>query len=550
MGEFPNCIKEYIEIVRSGEYAVCEDQILLCDMVERIFREEEVYFNQQQFDKYMTYQQYFPYSLFPWEKFCFALHNSLYKKNGQLRFPVLFIYVGRGAGKNGYLAFENFALLSPANGIKEYDIYTFATSEDQAKTSWEDVYEVLEQNKNKLGHFFHWTKEKITCTKTNSSYVFCTSNPKTKDGERPGKVDFDEYHAYEDYRLIDVAVTGLGKKKYPRRTIITTDGLVRGGPLEDTITRMKQVLSREISDNGWLPFMCHIEKEEEAKQPEMWHKANPSLRYLHDLQAEIELEFGDYVINSAENASFIAKRMNFPPRQMDGEVTSWENIKATNQPIPDVKGMRCVGGIDYAKTTDFVSAGLLFSVNEKDVWITHTWVCEQCADLARIKAPLREWEAKGLLTFVKAPEIPPELVAAWLANTAAEHNATILKIGMDKYRYTWLRRALSEICFSAEKGWENITLLRPSNEMENIPLITSKFAGKRIVWGDNPLMRWFANNSKIDMTAAGNMTYQKIEPKSRKTDGFKAFAAAECVSKEIETASIPIKPEWNKVFSY
>ena len=85
--------------------------------------------------------------------------------------------------------------------------------------------------------------------------------------------------------------------------------------------------------------------------------------------------------------------------------------------------------------------------------------------------------------------------------------------------------------------------------MQTIPQISAKFAGQRIVWGERPEMRWFANNSKIDMTKFGNMTYQKIEPKSRKTDGFKAFAAAECVSYVLDEAP-PVAPELDQVFIY
>lgn len=59
-----------------------------------------------------------------------------------------------------------------------------------------------------------------------------TKAPGTKDGGRPGKVDFDEYHAYQDYKLINVVTTGLGKVEHPRKTIITTNGDVRDGPLD------------------------------------------------------------------------------------------------------------------------------------------------------------------------------------------------------------------------------------------------------------------------------------------------------------------------------
>ena len=121
-------IKQYIDLVRSGKIEVCEYQIKLCNLVEHIFETEELYVNEQQLEKYLSYQKYFPYKLFEWEEFVFALHNCTYKSDGSLRFPILFIYVGRGAGKNGYLAFEDFCLLTPANGVKEYHIDNFLTS--------------------------------------------------------------------------------------------------------------------------------------------------------------------------------------------------------------------------------------------------------------------------------------------------------------------------------------------------------------------------------------------------------------------------------------
>ena len=147
-----NCkyIDDYTRLVRSAIYPSCKEQYLLCDFIEKIFETEDIYVDIEQLEKYLDYQKYFPYKLFEWEVFCFALHNCTYKRNGQLRFPIMFVYVGRGAGKNGYLAFEDFCLLTPTNGVREYDIDIFATSEDQAKASWQDVYNVLENNRAKM----------------------------------------------------------------------------------------------------------------------------------------------------------------------------------------------------------------------------------------------------------------------------------------------------------------------------------------------------------------------------------------------------------------
>lgn len=522
-------ITDYIAVVRSGCYPVCKYQIQLCDMVERIFDSEDLTVNEKQLATYLSYQKYFPFQLAPWEKFCFALHNCVYRADGSLRFPILVIYVGRGAGKNGYLGFEDFCLLTETNGVPEYHIDIFATSEDQAKQSFTDVWNVLNANEAKMKKHFRWTKELIVCTDTGSEFRFRTSNAKTKDGGRPGKVDFDEYHAYENYKLITVATTGLGKKRHPRQAITSTDGDVRGGPLDDLIDNCKGILSGDVPDNGYLPFMCCLDDDEEVNDERMWHKANPSLRYMPDLMQQLRLEYAQYRLNHAANTAFMTKRMNRPARILENAAASWDDILATNQQIPeaDLYGRPCVAGIDYMKTTDFLGAGLLWRVGDRDIWVSHTWVCTACADLKRIKAPLREWEARGLLTFVDAAEIPPELPVIWLANEAAKRQAQVLNVCIDDYRYALMKTALESINFSADKGFDNVTKVRPMDEMRRIPLITSGFVNRHFVWGDSPVMRWMCNNTKTVVAQHGNYVYDKIEPKSRKTDTFKAFVAAE-----------------------
>ena len=535
--KIPLEIRQYISIVRSNEYPSCREQFQLCDFVENVFQTEDIYVDKEQLAAYLSYQKYFPFGLFPWEIFCFALHNCTYRADGTLRFPILVIYVGRGAGKNGYLGFEDFSLLTKTNGIPEYHIDIFATSEDQAKQSFTDVWNMLNANEAKMKKHFRWTKELIVCTDTGSEFRFRTSNAKTKDGGRPGKTDFDEYHAYENYKLITVATTGLGKKKHPRQTITTTDGDVRGGPLDDLIANCIAILNGEVSDNGTLPFICRLDADEEVDDERMWHKANPSLRYLPHLMQQLRLEYAQYKLNPASNTAFMTKRMNRPARITENAVAAWEDILATNQPIPESSliGRPCVGGIDYAKAEDFVGAGLLWRVDGKDVWHSHTWVCSRSPDLKRIKAPLREWEARGSLTFLDTVEVPPELPAVWLADEAAKRQAQILMIGADDYRFALLRNALFSINFSPEKGYENVKLIRPSDEMRRIPLITSGFVNHRFVWGDSPVMRWMCNNSMTTVSKAGNITYGKIEPKSRKTDTFKAFVAAEIVSDVLDS---------------
>ena len=53
-----------------------------------------------------------------------------------------------------------------------------------------------------------------------------------------------------------------------------------------------------------------------------------------------------------------------------------------------------------------------------------------------------------------------------------------------------------------------------------------------MVFGDNPTMRWYVNNTCQEVDKKGNTTYLKIEPKTRKTDGF--FALLHALSKDAE----------------
>lgn len=515
-------IDQYINYVRSEEAIVCKEQLLLCDFVEKIFKEEDVYVDEEQLERYLGLQKHFPYKLLPWETFCFALHNCTYRRDGQLRFPVMLILVGRGAGKNGYLAFENFALITPVNGVKYYHIDMFATSEEQAKTTFTDIYNILDEKKDYFKNYFKWNLECITNIKTGSKIKYHTRAPGTKDGGRPGKVDFDEYHAYLTYELIEVATTGLGKKAHPRRTIVSTQGDVRDGPLDDVLEKALQILAGEMDDNGMLPFICWLDNPDEVHNKKMWQKANPSLKWFPNLQREMDIEYAEYLLDPGTHTAFMTKRMNRPPKEKENNVTKWENLEKATRELPELKGRSCVVGIDYAKTDDFVVAGLLFKDGENRYWLHHTWVCKHSRDLARIKYPLAEDVKNGVVTFVDEVEISPDSISEWLAQMAKLY--IIESVAIDNFRYALMRDALKKIGFTPEN--KKVKLVRPSDIMKVSVVIGHVFAMGLISWGKSRIMRWYTWNTKVVVDSKGNATYEKISEKDRKTDGFMAFVAA------------------------
>lgn len=518
-------IQEYLDIIDNEVFPVCKEQKLLSRFIKNIFDTENLIIDEEKVEKYFSYQKYFPFDLFPWEKFCFVLHNCVFKENGLPRFADLFILVGRGSGKNAYLGFEDFCLVTPAHGIKNYDIDISANSEDQAKTTFMDIYNILEDPKHtkKMKKHFYWNKEEIINLKTKSKIKFRTNNPKGKDGLRSGKVDFDEIHAYQNWENINVFTTGLGKKEHPRRTYITTNGDVRDGPLDNLLEKAMLILNGEVEDNGFLPFICRLDNEDEVHNPDNWAKANPSLPYRPSLMEQMKKEYADYKVNPYVNSAFMTKRMNIPKGSKDIEVTTWENILATNKEIPDLEGASCAIGFDYTKVNDFLTAGLLLLKGGVYYWISHSWFCVNSRDKDRIKAPLEEWQEKGLLTIVDDIEINPDIPCEWVQEQLTKYNC--VKTGVDNFRLALLSKSLKKIGIDASDK-EQVKIIRPSDIMKIVPVIDSLFNNHQIVWGDNPLMRWFTNNTKLTDKNLGNYVYDKIEPKSRKTDGFMAFVHA------------------------
>lgn len=531
MTQIPNEIQTYIDIVEQRKVNTCKEQKLLVAMVRKAFETEDLKVDSAQVAKYLSYQKYFPFELFPWEVFCFVLHNCVFRKDGQPRWSDLFVLMGRGGGKNGYLSFEDFCLITETNGVAYYDIDICANSEEQAKTSFDEIYNILETPKwrKKFEKNFRWNKTEIVNLKTRSKIKYRTNNPKGKDGLRSGKVDFDEPHAYENWENINVFTTGLGKKPHPRRTYVSTNGDIREGPLDQLIEKSEKILSGELPDNGFLPFICKLDEREEVHNSDVWEKANPSLPYLPILKEQMLREYADYLLDPVINNAFMTKRMNIPEGNKDAEVTSWENILKTKGEVPDLRGKTCVCGIDFSKTTDFVSAFLLFKDRDKYYGIHHSWFCSASHDKHRIKYPLHEAVANGVLTIVNDVEINPTVVADWVNEQRMKYN--IEKIAIDSYRYSLLSRALRDVGYDAND--KQIKLVRPSDIMQVVQKISSMFIGNKICWGDDSLMRWFTRNAKLEPAPNNNFKYGKIEPKSRKTDGFMAFVNAVILDDEL-----------------
>jgi len=531
-------IDSYMDDIRSGKIPASKELLQAMDYIEFKLDAPDVFIDHEKIDKAVELiERYFEIKLLNWELFILALVHCYYKSMDMVVFDEFLIVMGRGNGKNGFISTVAWYLTTHYHGIKGYNIDIVANNEEQAKTSFEDIYNMLEGTWKKSKKFFYKTKQKIINTKTNSYIKYNTSNSKTKDGKRTACLILDEIHEYENYDTIDVFTRGFGKRKHSRTFKITTNGYVRGGVLDEELELAKKVLAGEIKDIGLLPLIYKIDKKEEAEDSAMWVKANPSLPYFPDLQKEMHKDFTKMKYQPHVYIDFMTKRMNFPTEDNYTRVAPWGKILATNKPIPydELKGMQCIGAVDYAQVTDFASCGLLFKYNGMRYWIEHTFVCHKALEMEnrKIKFPVREMADRGLITIVNDDLIKPEYISQWFLKKAKDYY--ILDIVADEYRASLLEEEFKN------RGLPLSTCRSgPVTHGKLAPLIESIFAEEKIVFGDNPTMRWYINNTYQELDSKGNVTYKKIEPKTRKTDGFFALLHALTKDGELEEATEPV----------
>ncbi|MED4492821.1 terminase TerL endonuclease subunit [Heyndrickxia coagulans] len=518
-------IEEYFQLIESGKIPACKEQHQLVAYLKKVLSRDDIYIDEKMVENSVKIPaRYFPYELYPWQKFANVfIFGVRWKDDDTLVFDRYFFYMGRGAGKNGFFSYDSFFMLSKQHGIPNYDIDIVATSEGQAKTSFKDVYDVLAmpENEKRLKNAFYRTKMLIVNRATKSEMRYNTSNARTKDGKRPGCVMFDEEHEYENYDAIKVFTSGGGKVKDYREFHFSTDGNVRGGPLDDLKEEARMVLNGEIEDISLFPFICKLDDPEEAKDPNLWAKANPSLPYNKTLKKKMLKEFSLAQRKPAIKIEFMTKRMNSPISDPRFEVATYEDRLATNQPIPpQLKGMDAIGGVDFADVRDFCSCGILMKYKGKRYWLQHTFIHHLALELQDINKDIVQLAVdKGLAEIVYGKSIPPEKIVGWYIKMAKKYY--IKKICMDDYRASILGPKLEEAGFDVDivrRG--RVTHSRLS------PIVDDCFINHTLVFGNDPLMRWYVGNVYVDFLDNDNKEYKKIDKEKRKTDGFFAFLHA------------------------
>lgn len=531
-------INDYIDYVKKNPDKINKERKLLIEnIVMPTLARNDVFFDEKTYQNCLKYCENNYYPLFPYQKFIYAF-VFMYVDNIPL-FKKIIVEMGRGNGKDGFIMpLMNF-LQTPLYGIKNYHIDIIANNEDQAKDSFNVVYDMLDDKWNKFKSKFYKTKELIKNRKTRAELRYNTSNAKTKDGKKSGAILFNEYHAYENYDQINVFSSQLGKIKHARTFIITTNGYVRDGPLDELLDICNDILKTGDNDLYYFPFLCKLNDIKEVDDPKNFILANPSMEFMPDLKEQILYDYKEMLKLPSKKAEFLTKRMNLPARNEEATVAKWEDIlracyvdvenKIERKVPEDISHYSCVIGIDYADIRDFASAGFLFKIDGVFIWRQKTWICRNSPYFESIKFPLEQnigLEGFDDYEIVNAESLSVDMIVDWCVEQMEEYD--VVKIIMDTYRFKLFREVFERCGITIESKKNPDGLVRMIRNQGAIntyiaPLVEKAFVDGNINFGNSAIMRWYTNNTSVKMDKYGNKSYEKIEPKLRKNDGFMAF---------------------------
>lgn len=539
-------VNDYIESYKNGSIRLNTRRIKLVNRLEQdVLTRDDLYFDDKRIDDLIAFSDKYFFAHTDFQKFCDALLFLYRKSTKEPFFDRILLVLGRGAGKNGWLSTVATFLVSELNGVKNYNVGIVATSEDQAMTSVDEINQVIDDNPQ-MNNSFESLKKSIASKTMHGKITPRTSNVKTKDGKRDSLVVFDEIHAYESDAIVNVFESGLGKVPESRSIMIGSMGYVRGGFMDKKLDLADKVLNGDRPMDTLLPIIAQLDDEKQLDDPDNWELANPMfVKPLSDygkrLFNKVKKQYQETTESDSQRAEFLTKRMNLPATDTTKSVATKDEILATNVEIEVPEGAMAIGAVDFSSVRDFTAVGLLFNVDGKFVWKTHSFATKKFVEThmgynlpeteikgSRVFAPLKDWESRGDLTILDSEIISPSVVVDWFDTRRDIYQIT--RIVIDTFRADFLRQAF------LNAGFDNFDVIRSPRSVTSLlaPRVEAGFANREFAWGDVPIMRWYTWNVLVKVKPDGNREYLKKEERRRKTDGFMAFLYALYRADELE----------------
>jgi phage terminase large subunit-like protein len=371
--------RQYAEDVVSGKIIACKWVIKACQrQIEDLKRKGwEYHFDTDKANRICAFVELMPHvkgskwagqkiKLEPWQCFIFTTIFGWVNSKGFRRFRLVYIAVARKNAKSTMSAPVGI-YLTAADGEMGQEVYSAATTRDQAKIVWEVAKQMVEREsdlRSALG--LDTSAHSIYQTSSGSKFVAISAEGNSLDGLNGSSI-IDELHAHRTRKVYDVLETAKAARQQPLLWCITTAGFDRSGICYEVQTYLTKILDRVADDESFFGMIYTLDDDDNWQDEANWVKANPNLNVSVDIEELRRLALKAETMPSAMT-NFLTKHMN---RWVNAsvnlfDITKWQRLADPSLTPGQFKDCECWIGFDYAPRNDFSSRCQLFRREEDD----------------------------------------------------------------------------------------------------------------------------------------------------------------------------------------
>lgn len=376
-----------------------------------------------------------------------------------------------------------------------------------------------------------WKNQQHIRNKINGSKVFKLSErTRNKEGRNIDFAIIDEVHEMQDAGIIKAIEQSQSLKPNPKLILITTEGFINDGFLDEELKRARRILNGEdtsISAERYLPWLYTQDSESEIWTDERsWTKSNPTLGtvkrwdYLRE-QVDAARQ------SKADRMYTLAKDFNIKVSNSEAWLTGEDLAYSRSFTLDDFRNSIVLGGVDLAETTDLCAAQILMMrPGDKTKYVASMyWIPEsklENADDKEAGAKYAEWARSGLIRITEGNEIDVTKIADWFAELYKDYRLRLYKCGYDqRFAKEFLKR-MDEYGFDCEMINQNRYVL--SNPMR---LVEADIKSELINYNNNPITKWCLENTSVHVWDTGYIMPEKIKGQAaRRIDGTAALINA------------------------
>lgn len=464
-----------------------------------------------------------PFILELWEKaFLQTAYGFKYADTGLRRFNEVILLIARKNGKTTFVAGIDLAEFFLSSG--GVDIVCASNTNDQASILFEEINNMRENSK---------ALSKPKRSRKNIFYIYSPKNKnkiKKLSGQSRNLDGFnievgciDEVHEMTDSKVYDAIKQSQSTKKEPLIFIISTEGKVVEGFLDNKLAYCKKMLKGEIEDERVLPWLYTQDSQEEIfRDKRTWQKSNPSLgtiktyAYLEDIMNKAKNDL-------ATRVTMLCKDFNIKQLESGTWLTFDELNNETKFNIEDLRDSYAIGGVDLSSTTDLTASVLLVKKDKKMYVIPHFFMPKDVLEkrMQEDSVPYDIWVKKGYITLSDGSQNDFTKVTEWFQRMVWDYGIRPLWVGYDPWNSKYWIDEMDDAGFTMEKVRQGVyTLSEPMKQLE------ADLKNHIVIYDNNPVLKWCLANTQAKVDVNGNIQPTKLNSKYKRIDGAVALIIA------------------------